>query len=67
MIPIFLLRVYHEIASPLLPTACRFHPTCSIYFSNAIQKHGFLKGGWLGLCRLARCRPTHPGGYDPVK
>jgi hypothetical protein len=67
MIAIFLLRVYHEIASPLLPAACRFYPTCSIYFSNAIQKYGFLKGGWLGLCRLARCRPTHPGGYDPVK
>jgi putative membrane protein insertion efficiency factor len=67
MIAVLLLRIYHLTASPLLPPACRFDPTCSIYFSNAIQKYGFLKGGWLGLCRLARCRPAHPGGYDPVK
>jgi putative membrane protein insertion efficiency factor len=60
-------RVYHDLVSPLLPAACRFHPTCSIYLANAIQKYGLVKGAWLGLCRLARCRPAHPGGYDPVK
>jgi hypothetical protein len=66
MILILLLRVYHQIVSPLLPSACRFHPSCSIYFSDAIRKYGILRGGWLGLGRLARCRPAHPGGYDPV-
>ncbi|HEY7556384.1 MAG TPA: membrane protein insertion efficiency factor YidD [Candidatus Binatia bacterium] len=64
---ICLLRVYHEVVSPLLPTACRFHPSCSTYFSDAVRKHGILRGGWLGFCRLARCHPAHPGGYDPVR
>ncbi len=64
---ITLFRVYHRTVSRLLPNACRFYPSCSIYFSDAIQKYGMLKGGWIGLCRLARCRPAHPGGYDPVK
>ncbi|MGH7927177.1 MAG: membrane protein insertion efficiency factor YidD [Candidatus Binatia bacterium] len=64
---IILLRAYHEAVSPLLPRACRFYPTCSIYFANAIEKYGVLRGGWLGLCRMTRCRPAHPGGYDPVK
>ncbi|HEX2228837.1 MAG TPA: membrane protein insertion efficiency factor YidD [Candidatus Binatia bacterium] len=63
---IFLFRAYHRAVSPFLPPACRFYPSCSIYFSDAIQKYGLLRGGWLGLCRVARCRPAHPGGYDPV-
>lgn len=65
-ISIFLLRVYHETVSPLLPNACRFYPSCSIYVSDAVRKYGMFKGGWIGLCRLARCRPANPGGYDPV-
>jgi putative membrane protein insertion efficiency factor len=66
-VPIALLRSYQQIISPFLPPACRFYPTCSEYLIEAIQKHGLLKGSWLGLCRLGRCRPAHPGGYDPVE
>jgi putative membrane protein insertion efficiency factor len=60
------LRVYKLVISPLLPSACRFHPTCSEYMREAIEKYGVGEGIWLGLKRLARCHPFHPGGLDPV-
>lgn len=63
---IFLLRTYKAILSPLLPAACRFDPTCSVYAIEAIQKHGPLRGPVLTVKRLLRCRPGCPGGYDPV-
>ena len=61
-----LLFGYRKVLSPFLPAACRFYPTCSAYTEQAIQKHGVLKGIFFGLCRIARCHPGHPGGYDPV-
>jgi uncharacterized protein len=61
------LRLYQIAISPLLPSACRFHPTCSEYMRQAIGQHGALKGTWMGLRRLARCHPFHSGGYDPVR
>jgi hypothetical protein len=64
---IALVQAYQRVISPLLPPACRFHPTCSEYFRQAVQIHGALRGSWLGLCRLAKCHPFHPGGFDPVK
>jgi putative membrane protein insertion efficiency factor len=62
-----LLRFYKAAVSPLLPPACRFVPTCSEYALEAIERYGALRGGWMGLRRLLRCHPFHPGGFDPVK
>jgi uncharacterized protein len=64
---ITLLRFYKASVSPLLPPACRFIPTCSEYALEAIERYGALRGGWMGLRRLLRCHPFHPGGFDPVK
>jgi putative membrane protein insertion efficiency factor len=63
---LFLLGAYKRVLSPLLPPACRFEPTCSIYAMNAISKYGAGRGGWLAVRRLLRCHPFHPGGFDPV-
>ena len=52
--------------SPLLPRACRFHPSCSEYALEALTRHGVWHGGWLAVRRVCRCGPWHPGGYDPV-
>jgi len=61
-----LLRGYKRVISPLLPSACRFYPTCSDYMREAIVQHGPARGVWLGLKRLGRCHPFHEGGCDPV-
>ena len=61
-----LIRLYQRVLSPLLPQACRFIPTCSVYGHEAIARHGVWHGSWLTLRRLARCHPFHPGGFDPV-
>ena len=62
-----LIRTYKLVISPLLPSACRFHPTCSEYMKDAIEKHGVWKGVGMGLRRLSRCHPFHEGGFDPVR
>jgi uncharacterized protein len=61
------LRVYKLCVSPLLPSACRFYPTCSEYMSEAVGRYGAMRGVWMGLRRLARCHPFHAGGVDPVR
>lgn len=63
---LILLKGYKRFISPLLPPACRFTPTCSEYMMEAISLYGFFKGFFMGLKRLGRCHPFHPGGYDPV-
>jgi len=66
-IAISVIRAYKLVISPLLPSACRFHPTCSEYMRDAIEKHGVWKGVGMGLRRLSRCHPFHQGGFDPVR
>lgn len=61
-----LLRFYQYAISPMLGRNCRYHPTCSAYAVEAVERHGALKGGWLALKRVGRCHPFKPGGYDPV-
>jgi hypothetical protein len=67
-----LIRGYQRFVSPAIhfvggPAAgCRYRPTCSEYFLQAVEHHGFLKGSWLGVRRLARCHPWGGSGYDPV-
>ena len=63
---ILVIQGYKLWISPLLPAACRFEPTCSVYAMEALRKHGAVKGGWLAARRIARCHPFSPGGFDPV-
>lgn len=60
------IRLYQRFMSPALSPSCRFVPSCSHYTYEAIERYGVAKGGWLGIRRLLRCNPLHPGGYDPV-
>lgn len=60
------IRLYQRAISPGLGTTCRYQPTCSRYAYEAVEEHGAIRGGWMGLRRIARCHPGRPGGYDPV-
>jgi uncharacterized protein len=63
---IFLVKSYRWLISPLIGPTCRFHPTCSAYSLEALERHGARRGTWLTVRRIARCHPWHPGGFDPV-
>ena len=65
---LFLLPVYfyRYSISPLLPSSCRYTPSCSQYTIEAVKKHGIIKGGWLSLKRISSCHPWGGSGYDPV-
>ena len=60
------IRVYRRVIAPLKPPMCRFHPTCSAYALEALERHGVLRGTALTTWRLLRCQPFCKGGYDPV-
>lgn len=60
------VRGYQVSLSPIFGGACRYYPSCSVYAIEALEKHGALRGGWLALCRIGRCHPFRPGGFDPV-
>jgi conserved hypothetical protein YidD len=62
-----LIRGYQKFISPMFPPTCRFYPTCSQYFLQAVEKYGAVKGSYLGIKRILKCHPFHPGGYDPLK
>jgi putative membrane protein insertion efficiency factor len=64
---ILFVRGYQKFISPLFPQTCRFYPSCSAYFIQAVEKYGALKGSYLGIKRILKCHPFHPGGYDPLK
>jgi len=67
-----LIRIYQRILRPMLKfsagpgAGCRFSPSCSNYFLQAVEAHGPLRGSWLGICRIFRCHPWGGSGYDPV-
>ncbi len=65
-VAIMLVRLYQKMVSPWLGPRCRFHPSCSNYCIEALQQHGMVRGLWLGVKRIFKCHPFHPGGYDPV-
>jgi len=63
---IIIIKLYQLIISPLIPSSCRYSPTCSHYTLEALKKYGIIKGGWLGIKRISRCHPWGKSGYDPV-
>ena len=60
------IRLYQRVISPALPRRCKYHPTCSAYAMQAIERYGILRGAVLAGWRLLRCNPFSHGGYDPV-
>ena len=63
---VVLVRAYQKLVSPLLPSSCRYSPSCSEYAAQAFARHGFVRGAWLAVARIVRCNPWSEGGEDPV-
>ena len=65
-IALAVLTAYKYLISPILGNNCRYLPSCSCYTHTAIERFGVMRGSWMGLKRISRCHPFHPGGLDPV-
>ncbi|MCF7792869.1 MAG: membrane protein insertion efficiency factor YidD [Candidatus Cloacimonetes bacterium] len=63
---LLLIGFYRRLISPMLPSSCRFTPTCSSYSYQAFQKYPFFKALWLSVVRILKCHPFHSGGDDPL-
>jgi putative membrane protein insertion efficiency factor len=63
---VLLIKGYQLLISPILPSTCRYSPTCSHYSIEALQKYGLFKGSWLAIKRISSCNPWGGSGYDPV-
>jgi uncharacterized protein len=63
---LFAVRVYQAFFSALMPSACKFYPSCSHYAADAVRIHGARRGSWLALRRVSRCHPFTRGGVDFV-
>ncbi|MFO7871941.1 MAG: membrane protein insertion efficiency factor YidD [Kiritimatiellia bacterium] len=63
---ILVIRAYQSLVSPLLGNSCRFYPSCSAYCLEAVRRRGAARGLKLGIVRVLKCHPLHPGGFDPV-
>ena len=63
---LIIIRIYQTLISPLLPSTCRFSPTCSEYSKQSLIKHGLIKGIILSVKRILKCNPWGGNGYDPV-
>jgi len=63
---ILLIKFYQLCLSPFFVSRCRYTPTCSMYTIECLEKHGVLKGIWLGIKRISNCRPGSDGGFDPI-
>ena len=62
---VLIVRAYQQCISPILGRTCRFHPSCSEYFIQAVRRDGLIRGSLKGIGRICRCHPWNPGGYDP--
>ena len=63
---IFLVKFYQTCLSPFFVSRCRYTPTCSMYTIECLEKYGSIKGFWLGIKRISKCRPGSAGGFDPI-
>ena len=64
---LIIIKIYQTLISPLLPSTCRFSPTCSEYSKQSLIKYGLIKGSILSVKRILKCNPWGGNGYDPVR